>query len=281
MTKVTVLNLTFDCASAARSIANFSIGLAKLSVHDHAEDATAAGSGTLVVIGKVFGILTAAHVVQNLPDHGELALLRFPGKPGQIQKHTIDLSLSEKLVIASGSNGPTGPDLGFLRLPLVNVQNLQSTNSFLNLGIRSNVELPAHEGRAHVDAVMGVVSEWTEELPPNRPSTRIKGFQLLYCGGTVTSKYQKDDFDLCTFRPEFEAGIEPPSSYGGVSGGGLWRTYFVPDGSNCVLENRLVGIAFYEFRNTIGAFNINCHGPRSIYVHAIGKIKEKWPQEIT
>jgi len=231
--RMTAINLGFDCADAAREIANFSVGLAKLIVQDNAGDAIPAGSGTLVRIGAVAGILTAAHVVKNLPDRGELALMRFPGKPTLLQKQTIDMSLAEKVVIAAGNDGPTGPDLGFLRLPGVNVQNLQATNSFLNIGIRHGIELPSHKGSAYIDAVVGVVAEWTKELP-SRPATRMKSFELLFCGGAVTSKYQPGAFDLCTFQPDFEAGIKPPTSYGGVSGGGLWRIYFEPDGSNHV-----------------------------------------------
>ena len=49
--------------------------------------------------------------------------MRFPGKPGLLQRQTIDMRLAEKLVIADGNEGPTGPDLGFVRLPRVNVEN--------------------------------------------------------------------------------------------------------------------------------------------------------------
>jgi hypothetical protein len=39
----------------------YTVGLVKLKVHDRLEDAIGAGSGTLVRVGKVHGILTAAH----------------------------------------------------------------------------------------------------------------------------------------------------------------------------------------------------------------------------
>jgi len=279
LAEMTAINLTFNCAAAAREIANFSVGLATLSVRDAVDDAVPAGSGTLVTVGTIVGILTAAHVVKNLPNRGQVALIGFRGNPTLIQKQTIDMALAEKLVIADGNGGPTGPDLGFVRLPMINVGNLQASNSFLNLGVRHGIELPARKGWAYVDAVVGVVAEWTKDVPPARPSTRLKTFELLFGGGTVTSKYQPGDFDLFTFQPEFEEGKEPPTSYGGVSGGGVWRTYFIPDGSNRVIENRLIGVAFYEFPASDGAKGIICHGPRSIYERAIGKIKEVWPQE--
>ena len=273
---MTGIDLTFDCAKGARDIANFTVGLLKLHVRDNAEDATAAGSGTLVTIGNIAGILTAAHVITNLPDQGEIALIRFPGRPAQLQKQTIDMGLAEKLVIAFGDGDAQGPDLGFLRLPMLNVQNLAATNNFLNIGSRHGVEQSAHKGNAHVDAVAGVVSEWTRDVPSLRPASRIKTFELLYCGGTVTSKYEPAAFDLCNFRPDFEPGKKPPASYGGVSGGGLWRTYFVPDGNNQMIANRLVGVAFYERPSANGSLELICHGPRSIYDHAIARIKERW-----
>ena len=241
------------------------MGLLKLHVRDNAEDATAAGSGTLVTIGNMAGNIhiTAAHVIAHSPDQGEIALIRFPGRPAQLYRSKqLTWGTAEKLVIAFGDGDAQGPDLGFLRLPMLNVQNLAATNNFLNIGSRHGVEQSAHKGNAHVDAVAGVVSEWTRDVPSLRPASRIKTFELLYCGGTSTFKYQPAAFDLCNFRPDFEPGKKPPASYGGVSGGGLWRTYFVPDGNNQMIENRLVGVAFYERPSANGSLELICHGPR-------------------
>ena len=236
-----------------------------------------AGSGTLVTIGSVDGILTAAHVLQNLPDCGNVGLMRFPGKPSLLQKQTVDMELAEKVIIVAAEHGPTGPDLGFLRLPPLNTQNLRATNSFLNIGARRQAVAASQPGTAYVDAVVGVVAEWTKDLPPSRPSTRLKGFELLFCGGTIISKESAGDFDLCTFDASFEKGLTPPTTYGGVSGGGLWRIFFDPDGSNRVRERRLIGVAFYEVPVSNGTLHLICHGPRSIYDHLIARVLETWP----
>jgi hypothetical protein len=63
------------------------------------------------------------------------------------------------------------------------------------------------------------------------PIHAAQDLQPAVCGGAVTSKWSAGQYDLCTFTPSFEDGIDPPESYGGVSGGGLWRIYFEPDGS--------------------------------------------------
>ena len=44
-------------------IANFIVGFVLIKVHDGIEAAYPAGSGTLVTIGSVGGVLTAAHVL--------------------------------------------------------------------------------------------------------------------------------------------------------------------------------------------------------------------------
>jgi hypothetical protein len=159
----------------------------------------------------------------------------------------------------------------------VNVGNLRATNSFHNITDKRTTFADGQPGTAYVDAILGIVGEWNRHAKPVRLSTRLKNFDLLFCGGLVSAKWQIGEFDLCTFAPSFEEGITPPRSYGGVSGGGLWRIYFEPDGSNTVRERRLVGVAFYEFPDTDSTLRINCHGPRSIYDQLIKSVREKWP----
>jgi hypothetical protein len=271
-------NLTFNCADVARDLSAFTVGFATLHVHDRTEDAIAAGSGTLVTIGSIAGILTAAHVLQNLPNRGEVALLLFPGNERRLQKQTIDMALADKVMLAAATSGSSGPDLGFLRLPEVNIKNLRATNSFFNISDKRDGVARGQPRTTYTDAVLGVVEEWTKDAAPVRLSTRLKTFNLLFCGGDVTSKWCAGPYDLCTFTPSFEDGIEPPKSYGGVSGGGLWRVYFEPDGSNKVHERRLIGVAFYEIPDAEGNKRINCHGPLSVYDHLIETIRARWPE---
>jgi hypothetical protein len=60
--------VTIPTAGASQAMAAYTIGSVKLEVHNRLEDAIGAGSGTLVSVGKVRGILTAAHVLDNLLD---------------------------------------------------------------------------------------------------------------------------------------------------------------------------------------------------------------------
>src|SRR5438132_424110 len=92
--------------------------------------------GGAFVAGSGFPLLTAAHVLQNLPNRGEVALLLFPGNERRLQKQTIDMALADKVMLAAATFGSSGPDLGFLRLPEVNVENLRATNSFCSISDR-------------------------------------------------------------------------------------------------------------------------------------------------
>jgi hypothetical protein len=126
---------------------------------------------------------------------------------------------------------------------------------------------------------MGIVGEWTEDLPARQPSTRLKGFRLLFGAGQVTSKYTVNNFDLCSFAVSFKDSVGSPCSYGGMSGGGLWRVYIDTD-KKVTRERRLVGVAFYEYDTDTGQRMITCHGPKSVYTHLFNAVCEAWPTEI-
>lgn len=266
--------LSFDCAEAAQSIRHFAVGFAVLTKNGREEDAFPAGSGTLAKLGPISGIVTAAHVLKALPDKGEVGLVRFNSR-GQVQKQTIEMSHAEKVIISAG-DGPLGPDLGFLQLPPVNGGNLEATNNFFNLGKRRE----AHAAPMYFEAVVGVVGEWTADVRPTS-TTRRKDLELLFGGGQVTGKsHLPNGFDLCTFKVDYAADVKKPSTYKGVSGGGLWRVYYQFDAGErqVVREKRLVGVAFYEFTEPDGSQMITCHGPRSIYRHLVERMQERWPE---
>jgi hypothetical protein len=128
MTDITTLiKLAGEC------VAPFSIGFARLQSDGEREDALPAGSGALVSVGSVHGILTAAHVLEALPDQGEVGLIRFTKSP-VIQNMTIEMSLLDKLMFRPHSSEVDGPDLGFLRLTSSMVATLNaSTGIFYSL----------------------------------------------------------------------------------------------------------------------------------------------------
>ena len=260
-------------------IADFTVGFVTIRVQDQAEDASSAGSGTLVTVGSIHGILTAAHVLRGLPNTGKVGIARFP-QASLVQKLTIDMSFTDKLLLGREAS-PEGPDLGFLWLPPTDAGTLKATNSFFNLSRRRNLVLSGgHPSLQYFDGISGVIGEWTNDLPAQRGFEYVISFGALYGVGCVVKKHDANGFDLLDFEVTYDAELKLPQSFGGMSGGALWRVYCSgnPDGQLSVTDKKVFGVAFYQS----GIFKqkriITCHGPNSVYGNLIDAIQDRWPE---
>ena len=65
-------------------VTHFAAGFVRIEAHDNKERGVSAGSGTLVSVGSVHGILTAAHVLEALPRSGEVGIALNYEEPGSI-----------------------------------------------------------------------------------------------------------------------------------------------------------------------------------------------------
>jgi hypothetical protein len=135
------------------------IGLARPTVYDRVEDASCAGSGTLVTVGRLDGLLTAAHVLNALPKSGDVGVVLYKGE--SLQKQVIKIQDTNRVTICGKNFGPNGPDLGFLRLPEENIGWLKATSTFYNLSKRRDqVLIKQAPAPNYVDAVV----EWSISL---------------------------------------------------------------------------------------------------------------------
>jgi hypothetical protein len=266
----------------ASEIANFSIAFAKLSVRDKEENAEPAGSGALVAVGSVRGIMTAAHVLRKLPDNGEVGLIRFTKSP-TIQKQTIDMTFAEKLIIGGDhkdDDQPRSPDIGFLRLAPNQAAALDANSVFFNLSKREESVLAAkHPSNEYFEGLSGVIAEWTiDHLTGEAGFNRLKGFRGLFGVGYVDGSKERDGFDLVDFQVTYDESTNVPSDYGGMSGGALWRVYIKrhSDGRLSISDKRIFGLAFHQSKLIDGSRTITCHGPKSVYGTLIQKIQSKW-----
>jgi hypothetical protein len=256
------------------------IGLAKLIVRDRIEDALCAGSGTLVRVGQLYGLLTAAHVLAELPKSGEVGIIFY--RSGAIQKQTIKMEYTDQLTISGSTFGPDGPDLGFLRLPQETVGWLKATNVFFNISKR-RPQVLAKQAPAPdcVDAVVGMVDQLTKEIPVSEPKTRAMVFSAIFSDGVVEKERNKCGFDIFEFKPANYPDFQLPTNFEGVSGGGLWRIYLTErDGTPEIVDKRLLGVPFYQNLENGIVTSINCHGPMGIYGTLYDAIAAKWPSEV-
>jgi hypothetical protein len=150
------------------------------------------------------------------------------------------------------------------------VAAIMARKSFLNLA-RQRAMLPAHPPKTDkaLWAVMGVVGESSELrrdtdaetvfvnlraeafFAPSCTAERLKGYDYL----TVSAK---------TTLPRV------PSSFKGVSGGGLWQVPLSMKAGTILWSNVLHfhGVAFWERPEMPDRVSIRCHGPRSLFERA-------------
>lgn len=236
------------------------------------------GSGTLVKIDEYYGLLTAEHVVRP-PGRPELHLdttssngpkLLLPPAPfpgGQ----AIESSVLR--VITTKRTGDTyGPDLAFIVLPPSPLlRELKARRSFYPLGQDVATKLSTALSDSGFVAFCGFPNSLLLTHKPSLGFTEVKevrGFAFL----TGPDKYEKrapwDFFELGVSRAEM---LDIGESFGGVSGGGLWRIPVYrrkndPEGSEYVKDMTFAGVAFYEENHLPnGRFFVRAHGPQSIY----------------
>jgi hypothetical protein len=132
------------------------------------------------------------------------------------------------------------------------------------------------DGKYRVELICGVIGERTTHRIEG--NTSIATFEGLLNVGRVVDKTEANGLDLFRFQPVPGADAKPPSSYGGTSGGGLWRLYTEArdDGTQKLKQTRMVGVAFWQ--KPVGAeMHIVCHGQHSVHNVLHHEILKKWP----
>ncbi len=249
--------------------ANFTIGFGGLSRNNSVENVASLGSGTLASVGLVKGIVTASHVIEALPDDGNIGLILH----SHSARPLLNMSDAFRLKLGGEASGKSGPDLGFLRIPLPTFKALNARLSVYDL-IKERKE-PAKT--TFFDAAVGIVSELTEELTSDRVDRRITRFRAIFGPGSSSPAEDRSIHDYFDFNVESSTEFTLPTSFGGVSGGAIWRFYTAVKNDVASMTNyKLVGVPYFETVQTDGKIIISCHGTQSIYDALVGAIKKEW-----
>jgi hypothetical protein len=217
---------TLSTEQISKETALYSIGFVTVSFKGTVEEAVCAGSGTLVTIGPLFGILTAAHVIEALPKTGEVGLVVGIEDPSKFQRQTILMEHTDSVVMPGVRSPEVGPDLGFLRLPEETIGWLKAQRSFYNLLRRQEDVLANKEPtRSHADVVIGMIHELTADVPSDKPFVRRQQFTALFGGAKLGVMRYLNGYDIFYYEPAKDFGFELPNSFHGTSGGAIWRFY--------------------------------------------------------
>ena len=218
-----------------------------------------AGTGTLAVVGDSYGILTAAHVWKDvLKSAVKMGITLTEGRDHQ---HLVDIKAIVPAVLKPGTcGGERGPDLAFLRISSALVGGIKAFQVFEYLKAPPK---PLNVGSLECWVAMGTPEE-LGSYTQQHAAVQIRGEFVdprYYSHGD----YDYYDVEVDTTQPGM------PKSFGGFSGGGLWRVlvYSSPDSGKVDWAQRLKGVMFWQAPLVNGHRIIRCHGPESILL-AVG-----------
>ena len=223
-----------------------------------------AGSGTLVSVGDTKAILTADHVLRNLPNTGNVGL-GLPTRFGpNLHSTQVPIAVCEKIHVGNGNEKAEGPDIGLLILP---PSCIPSTKTFYNLEKRRQGVI---DNPLAIDiggwVLAGAAEEWVSDAAPEAGFSEVKESPMTLGLGIVSKEYEKDGFDYLEFAVDSGTKhYEGPTSFKGFSGGGLWHMLA---GKNPVLS----GVAFWQSPLDGDKRIVKCHGRKSIYQRVIDAV---------
>lgn len=256
--------------SIMESIAHYTIGFLRIERGYRGNNLILLGSGTLVTVNGIHAILTAHHVIEVLPDNGELGLV-YSARRNYL---TITAESLRYLKIDRGPIDAEGPDLGAVILPPSLVADLRAVKSFHNLDLRRMEQLtgpPAVSKGLWI--VQGFIAERTiEELDFERRVKTVRFFELSSSGGAY--QYATSAYDYFRVPIEYKSHGSIPESYGGTSGGGLWHVALMKGRSGGEIAHAVpVLSAFYQEAIDAQRSALKCHGRRSVYEIAYEAIR--------
>jgi hypothetical protein len=229
-----------DLADAVlERVVQFTVGFARAG-----DTPSAKGSGVLIKHSELHGILTCAHVDTYLRTLKQpVGLVRF--NRGSAQQFGM-LDMGDVFSYAAGEEpwDKGDDDISFIRLPPNLVGNIAKDSVFIDAD--RNFTKPEPEDRSSLIpafSVFGLVEEFTGA------TTRQDGMATTMLKGVLTSGIPRDigalNITLECFTENFP---DLPRSFGGTSGGGLWRVYVskLEDGSFEAVHHRLMGLASRE-----------------------------------
>jgi hypothetical protein len=217
-----------------------------------------AGTGTLVVVEEAHYILTAAHVWQAyLKDDSDSIGVSLREKHNHkclVETHALVLGNH----IMTGGWNEWGPDFAFVKLPEVKVPEIEAYRVFYRLPARE-FEIPV-QGCLELDILMGVPYA-LGTFEQNHASVAIVGITVNNSARLNHDGAEYIDADVSLIPLTTTA-----KSFGGVSGGGLWRVRLFSNSTSGTIDSIafLEGVAFYELNVVNGRGLVRCHSIASV-----------------
>ena len=259
-------------------VCDYSVGFLKFRQQGKIEVADPMGTGTFVKHGKLYGILTAAHVLQEFGLEETVGLVRFPSIQPALQNRRLNLGHTKRVMDWNGKECDA-PDIAFVSIPEVDGRDLEAKGAiFYNLGLARDFK-PGTAGNrmSTCYALVGVVGEWTEDGSTAFTKGRKIDIGGLFGAAKSVRPFQEDGKDLVEIEVSYETGPKIPKSYGGVSGGALWELHVELDKDLVVVKvnKKLHGVAFRESGDRK---RVTANAAPVIEAFVKDKILSAWPE---
>lgn len=252
-----------------QQLGDYSVAIAQKTGEDDASFRIM-GSGVCVRRGNDYGVLTAHHVLHAGPRPVALGKfgaerIYFLAKRGH-SRYAAQSELEETpLGAPAGDYGEFGPDLAVIKLPPGSVRSsLLAASSFWPLDIDPDRVVREFA----VDRACLIHTGYP--ACHNRSAQGVPASLMLY-GGT-SGLLQEDiahrgEWDYVTTACDYRAFPDLPSSYGGMSGGGIWSALLQRGATGALELHRfaLVGVNFWQTGLELGVQRLRGHFVRSIY----------------
>lgn len=250
-----------DDATQRLSVFSTALGWADVGKH--------IGGGTFVRINGRSGILTARHVwdalYANRRDHPKVTMII------REEHHSYSLPVDYFVphLDIEGKSEAFGPDIQFLELPADAVSRIAAQKSFAEISANAERWLPLALADEGFGVVMGFAAEHTRKIAIGENEILLELRGGYVSGIEQHQRIGRFDYVETIADPINAKGL--PTTYGGVSGAGLWRVPIKKKTgepvTNATMSEKFVfaGVAFYEEHMADGRMKIRYHGPETVY----------------
>lgn len=245
------------------------------SIHDHIrlysvtmlmaenieDDTVKPCSGTLCSFGSKDGIITARHVWEEARNHKTLILMTDRG-PFPLKTESLVPTVPQPKCMLTNTDARI-PDIAFLYLDAKQKAEIEGLGKVF-YSVVKRVNSP------HLN-VQTVVGYWTIFGNPKALLKVDERTVRSFIYGTEVAYFtERDGWDYLSVNLNIPENPVIPKNFGGVSGGGVWRTMWGSDSdqtcfvvSNLIEDCFLVGVSFYQTSGD--GSQLLAHGPNSIY----------------
>jgi len=230
---------------------------------DRIGDVRQAGTGTLVRTISGLAIVTAAHVADALQKCGEFGII---ARSPHVTHHYLN---ADNFVFHKLGKEPYDPetlDIALIEIPLAGSHTFERLVVALNLAPHllsiSEANFTPLRGLA---GVFGFVDEFTRDLAATDGLVDHKGFSLGGALGIADNWNREQANDVISLEAVRLTDTDP-TSWSGVSGGGLWQVDVTQgeDGGVSLGKPVLCGVLFYEGEKNESGRRLFAQGPRAL-----------------